>query len=64
MIRDSKGKRRKLPKNPADARKPPHAFGKPSSSDARLVSRLQNESLKVLGDAGDVKRTSNAEQRR
>ena len=64
MIRDSKGKRRKLPKNAADARKLPHAFGKPSRADALLISRLQNESLKVLGDPPDAKRTSGGEKRR
>ena len=64
MIRDNKGRRRKLPKNLADEKKPPHAFGKPSRPDALLASRLQNESLKVLGDQLDSKRTPGGEERR
>ena len=64
MIRDNKGRRRKLLKNLVDAKKPPHAFGKPSRSDALLVSRLQNESRKVLGDPLDAKRTPGGEKGR
>ena len=64
MIRDNKGKRKKLPKKLVDAKKLPHAFGKPSRSDALSTSRLQNESLKVHGDPLDARRTPGGEERR
>jgi hypothetical protein len=64
MIRDNKGKRRKLPKNPVDVKKPPHAFGKPSRPDGLMVSKLQNESLQMLGDPLDAKRTPSGGERR
>ena len=56
MLRDRKGKRKKLPKNLADAKKPPHPFGKPSS--------LPNQSPKVLADQRDEKSTSSREETR
>jgi hypothetical protein len=64
MIRDSKGKRRKPPKNLVEAKKPPHAFGKPARQDALLVSRLRNESLNAHGDPLEAKRTPSGEERR
>ena len=63
MIRDSRGRRKKLPKNLVETKKAPHAFGKPSRPDAPLVSRLQNESLKAHGDPLEVKKTSSGEER-
>jgi hypothetical protein len=64
MIRDNKGKRRKLPKSLVDVKKPPHAFGKPSNPDERFASKLQNESAKILRDPTYGKRTSGEEDRR
>jgi hypothetical protein len=56
MIRDNRGKRKKLPKNPVDAKKPPHPFGKPS--------RLPNESHKLMENQRDQKRISSGEETR
>jgi hypothetical protein len=56
MLRDHKGKRKKLPKNLADVKKLPHPFGKPSS--------LPNESHKLLEAQRDQKRTSSGEETR
>ena len=56
MMRDSKGKPRKLAKKSADAIQPAHAFGKQSKRDALLASKLQTESLKVHGDPLDQRK--------
>jgi hypothetical protein len=56
MIRDNRGKRKKLPKNLVDAKKPPHPFGKPS--------RLPNESHKLMENQRDQKRISSGEETR